>query len=326
MIKKQKKAVKIVFAVILAFVLVYFLLTQITVHDLSELFSRLSLYWILFAFICYVFSYVFRAWRFKFLLTHELRMFLLFNIVCVHNMINQLLPFRTGELSFIYLIKKQKISGTKAMFSLFVARAFDFAAIAVIFIISVFFIDLKQPMHTILFATCIILFVLVLLIISLVFFNKTYLKILKKLLALKQIKKSKIIKFILTKMQETIRHFNTMKSIKHIFIIALFSILTWISIYLMCCALFAGMGITLTFWTIVAGVSLTFFAVMLPIHGIAGFGTIEAAWSIFFFLLGLSKEIAISSSFVYHLIVILFFMILGISGLACLKLFAIRKK
>jgi uncharacterized protein (TIRG00374 family) len=320
-----KKLFKIISAFIITFVLIYFLLKQISIYDISTMFYKLSFFWFLVAFVFYMIGYLFRTWRFKFLLKEKIKLKSLFSVVCAHNMFNQLLPFRTGELSFVYLMKKQGIKGSKAVSTLFIARAFDFLSIVIIFFVSVFFIESQPIIYDVLFTTGIILLVLILLLISVIFFGEKIVKFFIYLAKVIKLRKSKTYHLFVNKLNEVIDDFQTIRSAKQIFITGLFSILIWISIYMMYQALFFGIGLKLAFWTIIAGVSLTFFTIMLPIHGIAGFGTIEAAWSIFFFILGVSKEIAISSSFIFHIVLVLYFLILGIYGLTMLKIDSLHK-
>ena len=63
------------------------------------------------------------------------------------------------------------------------------------------------------------------------------------------------------------------------------------------------------------GVALTFYIIMLPVHGIANFGTMEAGWAGVFILLGMPATIAVSTAFSFHFILFIFFMVLGIPGI-----------
>ncbi|MGH7856115.1 MAG: lysylphosphatidylglycerol synthase transmembrane domain-containing protein [Candidatus Binatia bacterium] len=58
----------------------------------------------------------------------------------------------------------------------------------------------------------------------------------------------------------------------------------------------------LPFWTVFLGIAGAELSATLPIHGIAGFGTYEAAWTIGFTQLGVDRETAILSGFATHLL------------------------
>jgi len=53
---------------------------------------------------------------------------------------------------------------------------------------------------------------------------------------------------------------------------------------------------------------------LLPIHGPAGFGTVEAPWVLSLAYLGVPSKDAIISGFSLHIIIILFCVILGLYG------------
>ena len=65
---------------------------------------------------------------------------------------------------------------------------------------------------------------------------------------------------------------------------------------------------------IIIASSMTIFTNVLPIHGIAGFGTMESIWALVLFGFGFAKEFAISSAFVLHVFQVLFFVLLGVFG------------
>ena len=53
---------------------------------------------------------------------------------------------------------------------------------------------------------------------------------------------------------------------------------------------------------------------IIPIQGIAGFGTQEGFWVFAFVPLGVSLDKAISSGFAFHIVMIMYFLILGVYG------------
>jgi len=72
----------------------------------------------------------------------------------------------------------------------------------------------------------------------------------------------------------------------------------------------------LPFWTVFLGIAGAELSATLPIHGIAGFGTYETAWTIGFRRLGLSSRVAILSGFATHLLSQLYDYSVGLVGLA----------
>jgi hypothetical protein len=72
----------------------------------------------------------------------------------------------------------------------------------------------------------------------------------------------------------------------------------------------------LPFWTVFLGITGAELSATLPIHGIAGFGTYETAWTLGFERLGLSSRVAILSGFATHLLSQLYDYSVGLIALA----------
>jgi len=81
----------------------------------------------------------------------------------------------------------------------------------------------------------------------------------------------------------------------------------------------SGMYIVFPFWKVVLGASLFGLTTLLPIQGLAGFGTSEASWALIFSVLGMGKELAVSSGFVYHIFLIVCYLLVGGCGLLLLR-------
>jgi len=80
------------------------------------------------------------------------------------------------------------------------------------------------------------------------------------------------------------------------------------------------MGLDLMMWVVILGSTFSIISTLLPIQGIGGFGTSEIAWALAFITLGLSKEVAISSGFGIHILIVVYFLILGSFGIFIIKL------
>lgn len=154
-------------AIVITVVLVAILLSQISIGDIAKTLLSINPIYLVIGFILYLCTYFFRALRFHILLNKKVSIKDLFTIVCVHNMVNNILPARTGELSYIYLLQKyhnKKVGEGTA--TLFVARVFDFISISLLFFISALMIqDLPD---IIIKGVWVIAFFMVLIVISLI--------------------------------------------------------------------------------------------------------------------------------------------------------------
>jgi len=102
----KRENISKILAVVITIALVAILLSQIRIADVIATLAGIDPLYLIAGFVLYVCSYFFRALRFHILLNGEVGLWDLFNIVCVHNMMNNILPARTGELSYIYLLKR----------------------------------------------------------------------------------------------------------------------------------------------------------------------------------------------------------------------------
>jgi hypothetical protein len=75
-----------------------------------------------------------------------------------------------------------------------------------------------------------------------------------------------------------------------------------------------AMGVHLSLPAIIFACSFGFMTSILPIQGIGNFGTFEAGWTAGFLIVGLPAELAISTGFGFHIITLLFNILLGAYG------------
>lgn len=312
----MKKITKVLVSVSITLVLVYFLLTQLDYKDIIKIFTELNFSYILLAFFSYLIANFFKSLRFYFLLDKKIRLFDLFNIASIHNMFTGLLPFRSGELSFIYLTSKQGIKKTKSLFSIITARFFDLIIIFLIFFFTGILAGLSPKLKIAVYLVPLIL----------IFGAGISIAIANHIDKLKQHKllKIKILNYIYTKISETISNLKKL-NLKKAIIVFFITFFIWTFSYLCGYLIVIDMGLAMQPLNIVHVFTLTTILSILPISGLVGFGTTEAIWTIAFMLYGINKEIAISTGFSYHIINIIFFTILGLIGFTNKTLFSKKK-
>jgi len=300
---------------IISIALVATLLSQIQVADIIKILIKIDSGYILIGFGLYVLSYFFRAIRFHILLNREVGIRDLFNIICIHNMVNNLLPARTGELSYVYLLKKHhnKTAG-EGVATLITARLFDMITIVILFFLSTVFVP--NPFGIMIEATWVIIFlifVIILLLLIIIYKGRAFVILLRGMVNHFGMDQIHIVDYIFRKMDETIESFSCMHRSTFIWS-ALVSIVIWIVLYSVNYTLIIAMGINMTFWTVLFASTFALITTILPIQGVGGFGTMEGGWTIGFLAMGLTKEVAISSGFSVHIIIISYFSILGLIG------------
>ncbi len=237
-------------------------------------------------------------------------------------MANNILPARTGELSYIYLIKKLHNQKTGVgIATLFVARVFDFISICGLFIISAIMVtDLPERVSNMIGLITAFMILIVILLFLLIYFKERFLLSAKRVVKAIGIKRFKFVGSILNKGEETIESFDTVKSKRIVAYVGLVSVITWISVCTTNYFLIKSVGIDLSFWEMVIASSFMLLTSVLPIKGICGFGTSEALFTAVMAAFGVSVSLAIIAGFGLHIVLISYYLILGTLGLVKLKM------
>ena len=317
----KNKVIKIS-AVLFTIIIVFVLFSQIQLDDLIRTLISIGPWFFLSGLILYMLSYFFRTLRFHILLNREIELKNLFNIVCVHNMMNNILPARTGELSYIYLLKKHHdIKVGEGIATLLGARLFDFIVVSMFFFASALTSeDLFVSNRTELVWIIILFFILnVVFLIVLLYFGIPFLNLVSMFFGRIGWQKKQSVDLILRKGFEAVKSFEKIKSRSVSFWVFLSSILNIGLNYLLIYIILYGMNIHLPFQKVVIGATIIMATSLLPIYGIGGFGTTEGVWTLVFVPLGLSLQTAIISGFSYHIITWFYFLIAGGYGFICLN-------
>jgi len=234
-----------------------------------QFFKQISFPNVIFAFFLYFLSYITRTLRWKLTLSiQEFRK--LFRITAFNTVFNIFLPFRTGELSFFYMLKKENISISESAISFFTVRIFD--AISLFSVFGTAFLLLKG----------FYLYGFLLIILMPVF--AVFLKRLSSFIKyekLEEFKKSKL----------------TLKNIAVLYGLSVITFfLKFSSFYLV-----LPEGIDLSFIKAFFAAAAGDITTILPIHGIAGIGTYEGGYAGILILLGIEKEKALIASVFVHI-------------------------
>lgn len=101
------------------------------------------------------------------------------------------------------------------------------------------------------------------------------------------------------------------------------------SIYFLLGALLKSRGIALSqisFWSMILGVTAAEMTALLPIRGLAGFGTWESAWALAFGLMALPSGLAVVSGLGIHLVTNVWEYGLGLLGILLLEIPLLRER
>ncbi|MBI1971133.1 flippase-like domain-containing protein [Candidatus Woesearchaeota archaeon] len=323
-IQMSKKAIwkKALVTCSISIICFFILFMFIDVKEVISSLRKISISIIAFSFLLYLVSYWFRAWKFKVLFDNHVPMNNLIALVCAHTMASSILPARTGELTYFYFRKKVSKDHTFAnsLASLAVVRIFDLAALLFIFLVSIALITifptrlvLPEPIIAVLLASGIGIAVIIFLLGMCVMRGKVMASALQKLMGFLHLNKSRIFKWIEQKGVEIITTLDSITK-KQVFVLFFASLMVWVGNFIVGYLIVKDIGLLLPFSFIMIGFVATTLANALPIHGFASLGSLEGIWTIIFVALGAPEKIAISTGLGFHLVVIAFLIILGISG------------
>lgn len=268
----SKKAIKFLVSTAISILFVYLFDRYIGIQKLLNLLGNLTPWQIIAGFCLYLASYVVRTVRWK--LTLDMKDFKkLFRVTVFNTFFNIVLPFRVGEVSFFYMLKKEGVSLPQTTLSFLVTRVFDGLSLAGMFLLF-YFIYSEKPLPGILaFVLLPFLFIPLSLLIKKV------------------------------KHQEVLNYHSKLQITNLLKIYAL-SVLTLVFKFgAFYCILPENLGIQL---------SLSFLAfstadltTVLPVHGIAGIGTYESGFASILILLGFDRGLSFLSAAIVHMFIIL---------------------
>lgn len=307
-----------VLGVLVTLALVAVLLAQASPLALLRALVSLPLWSMSGAFACYLASVLLRTVRWSVLIrSRRVGILVLFPITCVHNLYNNLLPARAGEFSFVYLVRRYfGISSAEGVAVLLTARVLDFLVICAYFAFLLLFASQGTAVQgpAILAAAAGVAVLLFALLLHLDRFAALALRLLDRLLGLFSLRGGRAGRLLLSKGDQVVEHVALVAGRRSLVLPLLLSFASETCVFGMYAFVLAGLGIHLPFPRVAVGVSLMESSTVLPVYNLAGFGTMELAWSVGFLLMGLSRNSAVLSGFTAHLVIVVFFLLLGGAG------------
>lgn len=316
--------------------LVTFLLKQVSFEDIKNAIINVYKPSIAAALLIIVTSDLFRAYRTQLLIgVGNIRFIDMFFTALIRNAFVMVLPARTGELSYVYVLtKKFKFPIEIGISTMVLVMVFDLAIVFILIITSIIIVWLTKGFGTFSFSSLpIILIASILLIISLLLLFylsliiRFLIKLMDKYLMNKKPGQNRLVKIIFNKLCDINTSIDIIKQKKVYGKVFFYSVICrvfkFLAYYMAIHAILKPIGYSfndLSFWVIFLATVVAEISAVLPTHALAGFGTYEGAFALAFVALGFSKEIAITVGFSYHLIMLSFTLILGIISIIIISL------
>lgn len=237
---------------------------------------------------------------------------------------SQLLPLKLGELSYVYLLKKDlRSSIPQALSSLMVIRVFDLLAIALLFLGYSFATRLPANLSVYFYSILGFVGVLLFLILGLLLISRTGAGILDYVFRFALIKRIPFLRRLRRGLEGIFTELRQYSGREYLEWTAL-SVLEWAVNYAVYHVILLGIGLTPSLFDTVVAVTFAALASVLPVNSFGSFGTLEAGWATGLVLLGYPQEIAISSGFATHLLTLFYMLLFG--GISWVSYWLIRGK
>ncbi|MHB8280805.1 MAG: lysylphosphatidylglycerol synthase transmembrane domain-containing protein [Candidatus Humimicrobiaceae bacterium] len=316
--------------------LVIFLLKGISVTDIKNAIVNCYKPSLIAAFVIILISDVFRAYRKQLLVgIDKIRLFDMFLIALIRNAFTMVLPARTGEISYIYVLtKKFKFPVEIGISTLALVMVFDLAIVFSLIVIAIIIVWLTQGFGSmsisswpVILIAGILLVVSLLLLFYLSVIIKFFLGLINKLMIKTRIGRNKIMQYIYKKLQDINTSIEIIKQRKIYGKVYIYSIicrvLKFAAYYMAIHAILKPMGYgfqSLNFWVIFLATVVAELSAVLPTHALAGFGTYEGAFALAFVALGFPAGLSKIVGFSYHITMLSFSVILGVISMIIISL------
>jgi len=324
------RTINIVIVAGLGIFLVYYLLKQVNFEDVKNAFLNMYKPYLIIGLIIMFIGNYFRAYQKKILIgSTRVNMGDLFLVTLVRNAFNMVLPARTGELSYVYVLnRKFKFPVEIGVSTLMLVLIFDLVIVFSMIVISIIIVGINKFSIS---STIIILIAAGLLVLSLLilfYLSKIiglFIKLLNFIFSRTRAGRNKFLQYIYGKLVDFNTNIEVIQKRRiywKVYLSALvIRVLKFTSYYFIIHAILKPMGYgfqDISFWIIFLGTVVAEISAVLPTHALAGFGTYEGAFALAFVILGFTKQISIIVGFNYHLIILLFSVILGLLAIIIL--------
>ncbi|MBE7043401.1 MAG: flippase-like domain-containing protein [Ruminococcaceae bacterium] len=297
----KNKLAKIAGSVLVTVLFFYYFYKTVDFGLVAEYVKTVRWEWIAVAALSYCLTYPVRAFRIYYLTRNSgNHSFLQTQRICFrHQFFGRIIPFKVGDLSLVYLLKKAGVSVGEGGAVLLLIRLFDGVIIILSFLLCNLFVNMDVIPGW-------ILLLVLALAIGAVFFTpfllSRYVHLLQKLPE-KLYRAVEQIRIMLTQ---------SVATLKNVLVIGLVSLIMWFFVYLSMHGVVLAFSQPISFPQTVVASFLASAAAFLPINGIGGFGMVETGWTLGFTLLGMDRTVALSSGVVSNTMSFLIICLFGI--------------
>lgn len=288
--------------VLLAVVLLFFILRAVDMEALRDTFAVVS--WPLFALSAgfYALNSFVRAIRFRYALYEKLSASALLSVTFILSFLNSVLPTRTGELSYIYLVKKLKHDSiAENISSLVVSRLYDVISASLFVLGSIAFISpVFANGEKLIIVLGVLCAISIIISCALLFKSNWARKFFHAVFSLDFLKKFQWLQTMGSGILDIENSIFRMSGFSFSIPFFFLALLSWLLHFIHLWLLLLSIHLTLSFWAVIFIFALPGIITFLPLQPLFGIGTFEASLGVGFLVLGFSPEAALQSSIVLH--------------------------
>lgn len=304
---------KLIISVVFPVVVIAYCISQVRIDQVISVIKQSSLKWLFLGLIVSMFNIFIRAYRFHVLISsRNPRLRDLFKVQCLFSMFAYLFPFRSGEISFLYLMKKKlQIQLGESAAMLVVVRVFDYLIVSFLFFVMLFIMWERIPYKVGIIVSPVILILVVIFIslFTIIWKGEKIGQFLEDISKKKWISATSIFHTIMDKLREIIFSIKKIHEKKVYTKIIFLSLLSWITVAISFYVITRCVGYEISYLTAIC-LTVLLFPVSF-IQGVGNLGTHEAEWIPVLMLFGFTQKNAIIASLSSHIVILLFTMLIG---------------
>ena len=314
-----RRVTKIGLPTVLAIVVAYFLLKEIDIQEIPKTLSRLSMKALLIGFGCYCLLVLAKTLRFRALLNLESGVHQVFPILALHTFWGNILPMRTGDVSYVYLMqRRQKVDATQGIASLLVASLIDLVLLMGLVVATAWRLR-TELQHT--FSGTVLYLMPILMgggLVAIVVFVSAAPNVCMKfaercagpLLALEK----RPVSWGIDKTLAVLRELTTFRSNRRFLEVWMYSVMAVAIRFGFQCYLVTEMGVGIPMTEVLFALAFTNVFNLLPVQTVGNFGTTEFPFVWLLHHFGTSVETATVTGFSLHILILLYCLPIGASG------------
>ncbi len=299
----------------LSIIIIIFLLSKTNFNTVFETFKHITWPWIAAGLIINMAITALRAYRYRVLISTKVSFIALLKLTAIYNLLSNVMPMKTGELSYVVIAKKTKLMSTsEGLVSWIVSRILDLLSLGILFLAMMITVHVNNSLlkSAQLIIICIVTVLIIILTISMMK-GKYMVKIAEKISNKLKIKSYRPVRYLLDRAKKTAQAFSKIRKPATIIKSLSISIVIWLLQTLLLLTVLKGLGLdNITVIQAISVLVILGLAIIIPIPGIGNIGTYEAGLSLALISLGVETNSAIAYAIGVHIISLSYLTILGI--------------